>query len=109
MNTIPINLDDITPIEDFSNETLLALAQRLEVSHTFQAQLTREVELDEVWRRVDTALKLAQETSPGAIPMLERLFDLVFQAHDLAGEGKALEAANRLRQAMTLNSDPLSL
>ena len=96
-----IDLDDVVPIQDFSNETLLGLAERLEQSETFQACLIREIELDEIWRRVDAAIKSAEEQGSDLAP-LKRLFDLVFQAHDLAGEGNPLEAARKLRQAMTM-------
>ena len=88
--------DDVVPIEDFSNETLLALAERLEQSATFQQLILREVELDEIYRRVDTAM--SAETEAGA---LERLAGMVFEAHDLAADGHPLEAARLLRQAMT--------
>ncbi len=95
-----MNLDDVVPIEDFSNETLLALAQRLETSRTFQQLIVREVELDEVWRRVDTVL--SRERDLGAdVEGLEHLHQLVFEAHDLAADGRSHEAAQRLRAAMT--------
>jgi hypothetical protein len=100
----PLEFEDVTPILDFSNETLRRLAERLEASSTFQACVAREVELDEIWRRVDTALHAAREedADPDRIAMLEGLFELVFEAHDLAGDDRPREAAARLRQAMTL-------
>src|SRR5438067_13322740 len=91
-----MQLDDVVPIEDFSNETLLALAERLEQSASFQQLILREVELDEIYRRVDTAMSIEPDTSS-----LQRLAGLVFEAHDLAADGHPLEAARRLRQAMT--------
>ena len=98
-----MNLTDIVEIKDFSNDTLLSLAERLEQSRTFQEFIMREVELDEIYRRVDTAVKEAYELdeTPQAIAGLERLAALVFEAHDLAAEGEPLAAARRLRQAMT--------
>jgi hypothetical protein len=99
-----LELDDITPIDDFSNETLLALAERLERSESFQEFIAREVELDEVWRRVETAMKAGAEEgmTTQAMSGLSQLFALVQEAHDLAGISKPLEASSKLRAAMTL-------
>jgi len=99
-----VNLDDIVPINDFSNETLLALAQRLESSRTFQHLILREVEMDEIFRRVDTVIKDERErgASPEALRALEQLYGLVFRAHDLAADDQPLEAAKLLRSAMTV-------
>ncbi len=110
MNKLPegsMHLDDVVPIEDFSNETLIALAQRLETSTTFQQLILREVEMDEVWRRVDTVIKAERERADtpealAAVKALVRVHELVFEAHDLAAEGEPLEAAKRLRDAMML-------
>ena len=96
-----MRLDDVTPIEDFSNETLLGLAQRLEQSESFEQLILREMELDEIWRRVDTAMTNEQNAGLD-VAGLERVRKLVFEAHDLAADGNPREAANRLRQAMTL-------
>src|SRR5687767_12688382 len=96
-----MKLDDVVPIQDFSNETLLGLAQRLEQSETFEHLILREMELDEIWRRVDTVM--TREQNEGVdVASLERVRKLVFEAHDLAADGNPREAANRLRQAMTL-------
>lgn len=99
-----VNLDEMVPITDFSNETLLALAERLETSTTFQQLILREVEMDEIWRRVDTVIKDERERGapPEKLAALERLHALVFEAHDLAADGEPLEAAKRLRAAMTV-------
>ena len=99
-----MDLAEVVEIEDFSNETLLALAERLENSRTFQDLIMREVELDEVWRRVDTVLRNADEQGldQQSIGTLEKLFTLVFEAHDLAGDDQPLEAAKKLRAAMSL-------
>ena len=95
---------DVLPIPDFSNDTLLALAERLEQSRTFQELIVREVELDEVYRRVDAAVRQSEEASadPGEHEALSKVRDLVFAAHDLASQGQPLEAASSLRAAMTL-------
>jgi hypothetical protein len=95
---------DVASIPDFSNDTLLALAERLESSNTFQELIIREVELDEVYRRVDAAVRQSEErdAQPGEDEMLKKVRDLVFAAHDLASQGHPLDAASRLRAAMTM-------
>ncbi len=97
-----MELADVVQIGDFSNETLLALAERLENSQTFQERIIREVELDEVYRRVDTAVRDALEQGDSeSIETLYKVREFVFEAHDLAGDGHAPEAAKKLRAAMS--------
>ena len=106
MAQVGIALDDIVDIGDFTDATLLALATRLERSSTFQEFIAREIELDELWRRLETGLK-ATADDPGALDVrrtLEAMFRLVWEAHDLAGEGRPSEAAARLRQASALRA-----
>jgi hypothetical protein len=95
---------DVAQIPDFSNDTLLALAERLEQSRTFQELIIREVELDEVYRRVDAAVRQSEEpgSDSGEHDALRKMRDLVFAAHDLASQGHPLDAATSLRAAMTL-------
>jgi hypothetical protein len=104
MTQVGIALDDIVEIADFSSATMLALAARLEHSSAFQELIAREIELDELWRRVDTGIKAVANdpSAAGTRAILRRVFDLVWQAHDLAGAGQPLEAAARLREASTL-------
>jgi hypothetical protein len=98
-----VELTDLAVIPDFSNEVLLGLAERLEASHSFQELILREVELDEVYRRVDSAVSYAHgQEDPQAIAALEQVRALVFEAHDLARDGSPLEAAKKLRAAMSL-------
>lgn len=101
-----LRIDEVVPIRDFSNETLLALAQRLEEAQSFEQRILREIELDEVWRRVDTVLRREQDgcAESRALELLERLGRLVFEAHDLAAGDKPVEAAQRLREAMVAGS-----
>lgn len=97
-----LNLNDWLPIHDFSNDTLFIVAQRLERSTTRRHAIAREAELDDLWRYVQAALSDARRerpTSPQA-DALERLFTAVTEAHDLTGDGHALEAAARLRGAL---------
>ena len=95
---------DFVDIKDFSNESVLGLALRLEASKTFQETLMREVELDEIWRRLDTAIRERGDDDTQEVRVLKEMFTLVWQAHDLAGDGKLLEAAARLRAALTLHT-----
>jgi citrate synthase len=104
MTQVGIALDDIVEIADFSNATMLALATRLERSSAFQELIAREIELDELWRRVETGVK-ALADDPHAADVRQTLlaiFDLVWQAHDLAGAEQPREAAARLRSAAVL-------
>jgi hypothetical protein len=106
MTQVGIALDDIVEIADFSGATMLALAARLERSTAFQELIAREIELDELWRRVETAIKAVAD-DPSALEargILAIIFELVWQAHDLAGAELPKEAAARLRQASTLRT-----
>lgn len=106
MAELGIALDDIVEISDFSNTTMLTLAARLDVSTSFGEIIAREIELDELWRRVDTGRKDAAD-APGADQerqVLEIIFALVWQAHDLTGEGQPAAAAARLREATGLRA-----
>jgi hypothetical protein len=107
MTQVGIALDDIVEIADFSNATMLALASRLEQSSAFQELIAREIELDELWRRVDTGLKrmTREAAADGGRATLEAIFALVWEAHDLAGEDRPLESAARLRQASALRAN----
>ena len=102
MASTGIALDDIAEIDDYSDRTLLEVADRLERSTTFQEYIAREIELDEVFRRVETGIKAiaGQASRREERARLEAVFGLVTQAHDLAGEGNPLEAAARLRDAV---------
>jgi hypothetical protein len=102
-----IDLSEMIVIDDFSNDTLLALAERLEQSTSFQELLVREAELDEIYRRVETALiGAASENDAHSVAGLQQLFQRVWEAHDLTAEGEPREAARRLRQAMTSDTGP---
>jgi hypothetical protein len=92
----------VVPIDDFGNDTLLQLVERLEESTRFQHYIAREAELDDVWRHVEAAIKGAEiDSADGpAIAQLRRLLDAVMAAHDLVAGGAADEAARRLRAVM---------
>jgi hypothetical protein len=106
MSQVGIALDDIVEITDFSNATLLALATRLDASSAFQAQIAREIEVDELWRRLETATKDVADNAAArpSRDTLDALFSLVWEAHDLVGAGRPAEAAQRLRQASGLRA-----
>ncbi|MFN0070758.1 MAG: hypothetical protein ACKVVP_04610 [Chloroflexota bacterium] len=102
-----IDLTQMISIDDFSNDTLIALADRLEKSTSFQELLVREAELDEIYRRVETALiDATSQDDKYSASGLQQLFQRVWEAHDLAAEGEPLEAARRIRQAMTGDTGP---
>ncbi|MBV9582929.1 MAG: hypothetical protein JO057_30460 [Chloroflexi bacterium] len=106
MTQVGIALDDIVEVADFSNATMLALAARLERSSTFQELIAREIELDELWRRVETGIKVVADKPSAAAERqtLAAIFDHVWQAHDLAGAEQPLAAATHLRQASALRA-----
>src|SRR5579872_2791214 len=108
MTQVGIALDDIVDIADFSNATMLALAGRLERSTAFQELIAREIELDELWRRVETGIKAVADDPSAAEQRrsLAAIFELVWQAHDLAGAERPLEAAARLREASAVRRYP---
>jgi len=97
--------DDVLAIFDFSNDTLLGIAERLENSDTFEELIKREIELDQVWSRVDTVIANLRASKPVNVDHLaavEKMAALVYEAHDLAAEGWPRAAAERLRQAMVV-------
>jgi hypothetical protein len=71
MTQVGIALDDIVEIADYSDATMLALAVRLEHSSAFQEIIAREIDLDELWRRVETGIKsVADQPAAAAAVML---------------------------------------
>src|SRR5579859_1262306 len=107
MTQVGIALDDIVKIADFSDGTMLSLAARLDDSTAFQELIAREIELDELWRRVETGLKALADVPAADEPRatLTSIFTLVWQAHDLAGAEQPREAAARLREAAALRTE----
>jgi hypothetical protein len=96
------DLDRALPVDDFGNDTLLVITERLEQSTRYQHFILREAELDDVWRHVETALKNARAAGREGpdVDELERLLDAVMAAHDLVADGLPLDAAARLRSVM---------
>src|SRR5713226_8632478 len=91
------DLDRALPVDDFGNDTLLVVTERLEQSTRFQQFILREAELDDVWRHIETALKgaRAQGRMGPDVDELQSLLDAVMGAHDLVAEGSPMEAAAR--------------
>jgi len=99
-----MDLNEWLPIHDFSTDTLLIVAERLEQSTTRRHGIAREAELDDLWRYVQAALDNTRRAMPDEphVRALETLFEAVTEAHDLTGDGHRLEAAKRLREAIVL-------
>ncbi len=94
-----LDLDRWLEVADFSNDTLLRLVDRLERSDLPRHWILREAELDDLWRYVEAAIENARRSDPDSptAATLEGLFHAVSEAHDLTGEGRTVEAAQRLR------------
>jgi hypothetical protein len=91
-------------VEDFSGDTLLRLADRLERSDLPRHWILREAELDDLWRYVEAAISNERRDAPDSpvAAQLDGLFAAVAEAHDLTGEGRTTEAAELLRGVATL-------
>jgi hypothetical protein len=96
------DLDTALRIHDCSNETLLAVSERLEQSSLPRHWFLREAELDDLWRYAEATVERARNDGADASMMrrLERLLGIIMEAHDLAGAGATREAAQQLRSAM---------
>jgi hypothetical protein len=96
-----VNPDEVYEIEDYSAQTLQAQIERLLVGNTPEQLIYRECELDEIWRLLDLDITSLRATGGSAdeLARLQRLRDIVMQAHDLVGvDGKPAAAAERLRE-----------
>lgn len=96
-----MDLDDILPVENFSDLTIQALADRLQRTKTAEQCIYRETELDELWRLVDIAVRAGDPDGLRDNETLRTIRDAVHRAHDLVGmDDKPLEAAAALREAL---------
>ncbi len=96
-----MDLDDILPIENFSDLTIQNLADRMQRSNSFEQYVYRESEMDELWRLLDVAVRTGDPDGLRSEEKLRMMRDLVHKAHDLVGmEGKPKEAAEILREAL---------
>ena len=97
-----LDLNDIIPVENFSDLTLQTLADRLQRSRTAEHCIYRESELDELWRLVDIACRSGDPDGLRGAETLRNMRDIVHRAHDLVGmDGKPKEAAAALREALS--------
>ncbi len=96
-----MDLDDILPIENFSDLTIQNLADRMQRSNSFEQYVYRESEMDELWRLLDVAVRTGDPDGLRSEEKLRMMRDIVHKAHDLVGmEGKPKEAAETLREAL---------
>lgn len=98
MNRPMISPDRIVSITDYSDDTLRNLVAHLDVSDRFEHYIYRESELDELLRLV--LLTLESGTAREQQDQLLSLFSAARAAHDLIGDEKPREAADRLRQVL---------
>ena len=96
-----LDLDDILPVENFSDLTIQTLADRLQRTRTAEQCIYRESELDEVWRLIDIAVRSGDPDGLRDNETLRMMRDAVHRAHDLVGmESKPVEAAAALREVL---------
>ncbi|GAC1313899.1 MAG: hypothetical protein NVSMB2_02590 [Chloroflexota bacterium] len=93
MHDEAIKADRIVTVGDTSTETLRNIQAHLRISSTFEHCTYREAELDEVWRLMDMRQRVA--TGP-EMDRLERMREVIWQAHDLVGLGRPLDAARAM-------------
>ncbi|HEV7666835.1 MAG TPA: hypothetical protein VGQ62_25095 [Chloroflexota bacterium] len=91
MNTI--SADRIVAVADFSVETLCNIQDHLRISNSFEHCAYREAELDEIWRLLDMRKRVA---TGAELQRLTQMLEIIWQAHDLVGLGRPLDAARAL-------------
>jgi hypothetical protein len=97
-----VDLDDVLPVENFSDLTIQALVDRLGRTKTAEQCIYRESELDELWRLVDIAVSAGDPDGARDSEKLRQMRGAIHRAHDLVGmDGKPKEAAEALREALT--------
>lgn len=97
-----MDLDDVMPVENFSDLTIQTLAERLLRTKSAEQCIYRESELDELWRLVDIAMRAGDPDGLRDSEKLHQMRDAIHRAHDLVGmESKPVEAAEALREALT--------
>ena len=93
-----MDLDDIWPVENFSDLTIQTLVDRLARSRSAEQHIYRETELDELWRLVDIAMRSGDPEGLRSAARLGAMRAAIHRAHDLVGmDGKPVEAAAALR------------
>jgi hypothetical protein len=94
----------LSPITDYSRQTLAALVKRLQQSKHLEELVYRESELDEVWRLIDMdrLALLRQHGETAGTRALGHLQAGIHAAHDLAGESDDGIAAARHLSAVIM-------
>jgi hypothetical protein len=90
-----MNIDQMHDVDDTSSETLARLCALIAASHSDEHLVYREIEIDELWRLLSIAKKLASGAERGRI---EAAMAVVMRVHDLIGiDGDTAAAAAVLR------------
>lgn len=96
-----MDLDDINDVDDLSQATVGAMAERLRQSQSEEQFVYRETELDELWRIADVSLG-RQDLSQAQRVWLDGLRDAIVRSHDLVGvESRPVDAAAVLDQLLS--------
>jgi len=96
-----LDLDDVLPVENFSDLTIQVLADRLHRTKSGEQCIYRESELDELWRLIDIAMRTGDPDGVRDHDTLARLREIVQRAHDLVGmDERPRDAAGILREAL---------
>jgi len=96
-----LDLDDVLPIETFSDLTIQTLIDRLSRSTTAEQHIYRESELDELWRLLDIAERTGDPEGLRGADWMRAMRAAVHRAHDLVGmDGKPKDAAAVLSAAL---------
>ena len=91
-----VNPAHIVSVQNYSGETVEAIAAHLDVSTDFEHFVYREAELDAIWSM--TRFLLAQVRDLEQRDTLMRLHEAAHSAHDLVANGQPREAAAALRR-----------
>lgn len=93
----------IYQVTELTPETLLGIADRLDVADSFADQIYRESEIDALWTQVDIQVRQAELAGDtGALQRWRELHRRLWVAHDLIPEGRCAESAGVLRELVGL-------
>jgi hypothetical protein len=96
--------DSITPVDDLSLGTLIALVDRLRATETPNQFLCREIELDEAYLQADAELRRIFDEQPGdeQCQRATLVRSYVISAHDLLGESNITAAVEQLNRVIEM-------